>query len=71
MSWAPEGFGYNVTSLLFIGWCVVDILIAVAVYPLLKKRKLIYRLIAWGEAQLGKSSADEELERVRNRGIGP
>ena len=64
----PLGFGYNVPTILLLGWAVTDVLIFIAVFPLLRKRQLLYRLIAWGEGQMSQNQADEELNRVRNRG---
>jgi hypothetical protein len=63
----PAGFGYNVPTVLLLGWAVTDILIFVAVFPLLRKRALIYRLIEWGKQQMADTPADEELRRKRGR----
>ena len=62
----PLGFGYNVPTILLLGWAVTDVLIFIAVFPLLRKRQLLYKLIAWGERQImGTNAAEEALAAIR------
>ena len=67
MSWLPTGFGYNIPSLLLIGWACVDVMVLVAVWPLLQNRKEVYEMMAWGRAQMATNSAEEELRKKRSR----
>ncbi len=64
--WLPGGWGYNVPTLLLLGWAVVDVAVLIIVQPLTRLRRLTPYLGAIVDYVAG-MVAPNEADRYRTK----
>lgn len=68
VSWMPSGLGWNVTSVFFGSWLILDVIILVMVLPMRKLRRLvplIPGLVIAVDQWLSTNRAEDELAKLR------